>query len=99
MNRGLRRAGLFLLGVGAAGALTALVLRDQLLRHRRNLFSPNAFRRLAALGHLAGEPGTVDAVTLLRDFTAWEPRSMLRRQAAAILTRMEEELQKRVERV
>lgn len=90
-----RRTALFLLGVGTAGAVAALVLRDQVERHRRDLFSPNAFRRLAAIRHLTGEPASIDAVTLLRDFAAWEPRPILRGQANAVLARMEAELQRR----
>lgn len=91
----MRRVGLFLLGIGAVAAISALVLRDQVSRHRRNLFSPSPFRRLAALGHLAGEPASVGAVTLLRDFRAWEGRVLLRSRAGAILARMEDELQER----
>ena len=92
MSRRARRIGLFLLGVGTVAALGALVLRDQVVRHRRDLFSSNPVRRLAALRHLYGEPATVDAVTVLRDFSAWEPRRLLRNQAAAVLERMESEL-------
>ncbi len=87
-----RRIGLFLLGVGAAAALAAIVLRDQVNRHRRELFSSNPVRRLAALRHMTGEPASVDAVTVLRDFKAWESRRLLRNRATAVLARMEEEL-------
>ncbi len=93
----LRKAGLFLLGAGAVGAVATLVFRDQVVRHRRDLFSANAFRRLAALRHLTGEQATVDAVTLLRDFAAWEPRPVLRNQATGILERMEAELRRKAE--
>lgn len=96
MNRRVRRIGLFLLGAGAVGALTALLLRHQVVRHRRELFSPNPFRRMAALRHMSGEPATVDAITLLRDFTAGEPQRLLRSQAAAVLARMQGELRSRV---
>lgn len=92
MSRRARRIGLFLLGVGTVAALGALVLRDQVIRNRRDLFSSNPVRRLAALRHLNGEPATVDTVTVLRDFRAWEPRRLLRNQAAAVLERMESEL-------
>ncbi len=88
----MRRFGLFLLGAGAVAAISALILRDQVSRHRRNLFNPSPLRRLAALRHLAGEPASVGAVTLLRDFRAWEPRGLLRSRAAATLARMENEL-------
>lgn len=98
MDRRMRRFGLFLLGAGAVAAISTLILRDQVSRHRRNLFSPSPLRRLAALGHLAGEPASVGAVTLLRDFRAWEVRKLLRGRAAAILARMEDELRERVGR-
>lgn len=75
-------------------ALGALILRDQVVRNQRDLFSSNPVRRLAALRHLNGEPATVDAVTVLRDFSAWEPRRLLRNQAAAVLERMESELRR-----
>ncbi len=95
MNRRARRIGLFLLGAGAVGALTALLLRHQVVRHRRELFSPNPFRRMAALRHMNGEPATIDAITLLRDFTAGEPQRLVRSQATAVLARMQEELRSR----
>ena len=91
MDRRAKRLGLLLLGTAALGALGALIIQDQMRRHRRDLFSPNAFRRLAALGHMAGEPASVDAIMLLRDFTSWEPRKMLRSRAMAILSRMEDD--------
>src|SRR5690606_13879878 len=54
----LRTAGVILLAVGAVAALGALVVRDQMSRHRRDLFSPHPLRRLAALGYLAGHEAT-----------------------------------------
>lgn len=92
MNGRARRIGLFLLGAGALAALASLFLRDQVARHRRELFSANPVRRLAALRHLNGEPASVDAVTVLRDFKAWERRRLLRNRADTVLARMEEEL-------
>ena len=91
MRKKLRVAGITVLAAAAAGALAALVVRDQITRHQRNLFSPKALRRLAALGHMAGQPATVDNIRVLRDFIAWEPRKLLRRRARAIVARMEEE--------
>ncbi len=81
-----------LLALGAAAALSALVVRDQIARHRRELFSSHPLRRLAALGYLGGRDATVDTVRLLRDFVAWEPRPLIRRRAALILARMEQQL-------
>jgi hypothetical protein len=91
MNRRVRTAGLTVLAAAGAGALAALIIRGQIHRHQRNLFSPRAFKRLAALGHIGKEPASVDLIRLLRDFIAWEPRRMLRERARAILDRMTEE--------
>lgn len=88
-RRILRTTAFTLLAVGAAAALGALLVRDQMSRHQRELFSPHPLRRLAALGYLGGRPATVDSVLLLRDFIAWEPRPLLRRRATALLARME----------
>jgi hypothetical protein len=89
MKRGIKTAGITVLAVAAAGAIAALVVRDQLDRHQRDLFSPRPLRRLACLGHMARADATVDNITLLRDFVAWEPRKLLRNRARAILRRME----------
>lgn len=97
MSGRLRRLGVILLNAGAVGAVAALVFRDQVVRRRRDLFSANAFRRLAALRHLTSQPASVDAVNLLRDFAAWEPRPVLRNQAAGILERMEADLLRQAE--
>jgi hypothetical protein len=91
-SRVLRTAGVTLLVVGAAGALGALLVRDQMSRHRRELFSPHPLRRLAALGYLASATASIDLVLLLRDFIAWETRPMLKKRATGILGRMEEAL-------
>ena len=91
MDPRLRTAGITILAAAAAGALAALVIRDQITRSRRDLFSPRAFRRMAALGHIGKEPASVATVRLLRDFVAWEPRRMLRERARTIMDRMERE--------
>ena len=88
----LRIMGLVLLTVGAAVALGVLVVHDQIARHRRELFSSRPLRRMAALSYLAGREATVEAVQLLRDFIAWEPRPLIRRRAIRILNRMERRL-------
>ncbi|MFV2006002.1 MAG: hypothetical protein ACC667_01070 [Longimicrobiales bacterium] len=89
MDDGLRRTSLAMLAAAAAGAVAALVIRDQMSRHSRNLFSPRFLRRLAALGHMARAEASVDNVNLLKDFVAWEPRRSLRNRATAIIGRME----------
>ena len=95
MNRGLKTAGITLLAVSALSAVAALVVKDQVHRHQRDLFSPQPLRRLACLGHMSRAEAPVDNITLLRDFVAWESRGLLRRRARAILRRMEEEAQER----
>ncbi len=81
-------------GVALAGtaAILTLVVRDQVSRARRDLFSPHSLRRLAALSHLRNAPASVDLVNLLRDFISWEPRPLLRNRARAILVRMQDDL-------
>ncbi len=93
MDRRWKIAGITLLAAGAAGAVAAWIVRDQVERRGRDLFSPHVLRRLAALAHLDRLPASVDHVTLLRDFIAWEPRSLLRNRARTILDRMAEELE------
>ena len=90
-RKGVKTLGITLLAAAAAGAIAVLIVRDQMARHRRNLFSPNVLRRLAALAYMAKRPATVDSIMLLRDFITWERRPLLRGRARSILVRMEEE--------
>nr|AKQ04647.1 hypothetical protein [uncultured Gemmatimonadetes bacterium Rifle_16ft_4_minimus_7] len=83
------KAAVIALGVGA---LLGIVLAQYSMgRHREDLFSRRALRRLSALGYLSGHP-SVEAVRLLRDYLAWEEHPMLRRRAEAIVRRMEAKL-------
>lgn len=91
-RRVLQTAGFTVLAVAAVAALGTLLVRDQISRHQRDLFSPHPLRRLAALGYLGGRPASVDLVLLLRDFIASESRPLIRKRAAVILARMEETL-------
>jgi hypothetical protein len=93
MSRGLKTAGIALMAVAAVGAVAAMVVRDQLDRHQRDLFSPKPLRRLACLGHMSRAEASVNNITLLRDFVAWEPRALLRNRAKVILDRMENQAQ------
>ena len=93
MKRTLKTAGIALAAVAGAAAVAALVVRDQLDRHQRNLFSPYPLRRLACLGHLARAEASVGNITLLRDFVAWEPKNLLKNRARVILQRMEGQAQ------
>lgn len=94
-SRVMRTVGLSLLAAAGAAVLGALLVRDQISRHRRDLFSPHPLRRLAALSYIGGAPASVDLVMLMRDFIAWETRPLLKRRAAAVLNRMEEALASR----
>lgn len=87
----LKYAGLAALGAAAVGALGVWLARDQMSRHRRDLFSPHPLRRLAALGYLRTEP-SVDNVLLLRDYLAWEDQPLLRKRASTVLDEMEDAL-------
>lgn len=95
MNRTLKISLVTVAAAAAAGAVAALVVRDQIVRHQRDLFSSRALKRLAALQYMSREEASVDNITLLRDFIAWEPRKVLRNRARAIVARMEEEVRSR----
>ena len=68
-----------------------LVWSTQIRRSRRDLFSRNPVRRLAALGYIGGHPG-VDSAQLLSEYVRWERRPSLRRRAERLLRRMQAEL-------
>ncbi len=95
-NRLLRTIGLTLAGTAAVSVLGVLLIRDQVHRHRRDLFSARPLRRLAALTYIGKHPD-VENANLLRDFLSWEKEPMLRRRAAAILERTERALSARSE--
>lgn len=88
----LRITGIALLSAAGAAVLGVLFVRDQMSRHRRDLFSTRPLRRLAALGYIAGASPTVDSVRLLRDYIAWERQPLIRRRAKQVLSRMERSL-------
>ncbi len=89
MDKRTRNTSIAVLAAAAAGAMAAWVIRDQMKRHRRDLFSPSFLRRLAALGYMAKAEATVDHINLMKDLVAREGREALRRRAQAILERME----------
>ncbi len=89
MDSKTRNAGIAVLAAAASGVVAAWVIRDQMQRHSRDLFSPSFFWRLAALGHMAKADATVDHINLMKDFVAWESREALRRRAQEIVARME----------
>ncbi|HXT14028.1 MAG TPA: hypothetical protein VN706_00260 [Gemmatimonadaceae bacterium] len=71
--------------------LGAVVWSTQIRRSRRELFSPRPLKRLAALGHLAGQPG-LDSARILTDYLGWEREPALRRRAERLLRRMQARL-------
>jgi hypothetical protein len=91
-NRIGRIVGFTVLAAAASVVLGALLVRDQLSRHRRELFSAQPLHRLAALTYLGRLPPSVDSVLLLRDFVAWERRPMIRKRAVSLLARIEQSL-------
>jgi hypothetical protein len=94
MRRILRIAGIVVLATAAASLLGVLFVRDQMSRHRRDLFSSRPLRRLAALGYIAGRPPAVESVRLLRDYIAWEPQPLIRSRATQVLARLERDLRR-----
>jgi hypothetical protein len=76
------------LGGVAAGSIVWTRMQRQ---YRRNLFSKSPLRRVAALGYLRARP-TVNTAQLLREYVAWEPRSILRYRGAKMLKRLESTL-------
>lgn len=90
-TRVLKGVGIGLAGAAVLAVAAVFLARDQVMRHRRELFSSQPLRRLAALAYLRSHP-EVDNVLLLRDYLAWEDRPLLRKRAAAILEGMEADL-------
>ena len=86
-----RMTNLATLGFLGGAAVGALVWSMQMQRFRRDLFSPQPLRRLAALGYLAGQP-SFDTARVLRDYVGWERRIILRRRGEQVLRRIEAHL-------
>jgi hypothetical protein len=79
-----------LITIGFVGGVVAglVIWSIQIGRWRRDLFSANPLKRLAALGYLGGHPG-VETAQILTDYVRWEPRPMLRKRADRLLKRMQ----------
>lgn len=72
----------------AGGIVAGALVWGQLIRRsQRDLFAPSPFRRLAALGYLAGHPGPETAM-LLVEYVAWERKPLLRQRGQLLLDRM-----------
>jgi hypothetical protein len=83
-----KRTSLVALGFLGGVAAGSLVWSRMQRQYRRNLFSKSPLRRVAALGYLRARP-TVNTAQLLREYVAWEPRSILRQRGAKMLRRLE----------
>lgn len=77
-----------LFGMATGAALGWMLSQQALKQHRSDLFSSSPLKRLTALTGLRGSTG-VETVRLLRDYLDWERHPALRRQAQAIVRRME----------
>jgi hypothetical protein len=79
-----------LLTAGFVGGIVAglVVWSMQMQRCRRDLFSPSAVRRLAALGYLGGQPG-LETAQLLTEYVRWETKPVLRKRAERLLKQMQ----------
>ena len=86
---GARRAQWALAGFLTGTALGLLAWSRQMRHCRQNLFSRSPLKRLAALGYLRGQVGSVELTRLLRDYVHWESRPGLRRRGQRLLRRME----------
>lgn len=86
-----RRAGFVAVGFISGVAAGSIVWTRMQRQYRRHLFSKSPLRRVAALGYLRARP-TVNTAQLLREYIAWEPRSILRYRGARLLKRVESTL-------
>lgn len=87
-DRHVRMAKLIAMGFAGGLVVGAALWSTQLHFSRRDLFSVQPLRRLAALGYLAGQP-SIEAVRLLRDYIQWETRPVLRRRGEEVLRQVE----------
>jgi hypothetical protein len=82
-----------LITAGFVGGVVAglVVWSMQIRRSRRDLFSTNAMRRLAAVGYLGGHP-SVESAKILSEYVRWEQKPVLRKRAERLLSRMQRHL-------
>ncbi len=97
MNHRWRTVLIAALSAGVAGVAVAYLVRNQVSRHQRDLFSPRRLQRLAALGHFAQRDASINDLNVLRDYVAGEPVHALRKRASAIIQRMERDVAGRVQ--
>jgi hypothetical protein len=83
-------------GFLGGAVIGAVAWSTQMHRSRRDLYNPSPVKRLAALGHLSGEPG-LDTVRVLTEYLDWERHTGLRKRASRMLTRMLTRMQLRLD--
>lgn len=84
-----RRPGTLITAGFVGGVVAGLVLWSvQMRRCRRDLFSPSAVKRLAALGYLGGQ-SSLENAQLLTEYVRWEQQPVLRKRAERLLKRMQ----------
>ncbi|HYD51913.1 MAG TPA: hypothetical protein VEA99_04775, partial [Gemmatimonadaceae bacterium] len=88
-RNGVRQTGLVALGFVGGLAVGMAAWSTQLHRSRRELFSGQPWRRLAALGYLGGCRPSQETARLLADYVSWESRPALRRRGERLLRRLE----------
>ena len=96
-RRARQQRGRRLMTAGFLGGIVAglVVWSVQMRRCRRDLFSANPVKRMAALGYLAGQSfgngaADVEAVHLLNEYVRWEKLPLLRRRGDRLLQRMKQ---------
>jgi hypothetical protein len=94
VDRMIGREGAHPVGLAALGFVGGLAVglaawSSQLHRSRRDLFSAQPWRRLAALGYLGGCRPNHETLRLLDDYVTWESRPALRRRGERLLRRLE----------
>lgn len=96
-RRAQRQHGRRLMTAGFIGGVVAglVVWSVQMQRCRRDLFSSNPVKRVAALGHLGGQAfvdaaSDLETVHLLNEYVVWEKLPLLRRRGERLLRRMKQ---------
>lgn len=87
-----RRSGLVTAGFVGGVMAGLFVWSMQMQRSRRDLFSRNAVKRFAALGHLSGCQPSLENAQLLTEYLRWENKPVLRKRAERLLSRMKTQL-------
>ena len=91
-----RRSRRFMTAGFIGGVVAGLVVWSvQMQRCRRDLFSSNPVKRMAALGYLGGQregdgASHLETVHLLNEYVVWEKLPLLRRRGQRLLRRLKQ---------